>query len=200
MSDPHSGVVEALRAALAAVDAAGVPAELREVAFGKAFDAAYGAPAPVRRREVPSRPQGERDGEPGSPPSADWVSQLSAKMAVDPPIVERAYDFDSEGLHLTVSGRTLGSEGAMKAMEWVARLVIAGRQAAGLEEWTDANTVREVCHERGAWSEGNFGKIWREIDGDGFRLRGSMRSREAKANARGFEETGALVRRLVAET
>jgi hypothetical protein len=198
MSDTDS-LTERLRAAVQAVEAAGVPDDLREVAFSRALDSLLGVASPPAA-PPPSGTSGASSASAGATgASADGpLAKLAETLGIDSATAEKVYDIDEDGLHLVLSPTKLG--GVTTAMERIARLVVAGRQAAGLDEgWTSIDVVRAVCENRGKYSAGNFSTYVKKLDGAGFRIKGAGASREFKANAQGFEETGTLVKQLAGQ-
>jgi hypothetical protein len=196
--DGTSGLSNSLRAALAALDEAGVPDELREIAFGRALDATLGGfqgSVPSGRLEQPGAGGAGIE----SPRGDGSLSGLAQRLGIELAAAEAIYDVDEEGLHLVIAPSKLDTS-VTAAMEQIARLVVAGRQAVGVDdEWTPIGVVRAACENRGRYSRGNFSTYVSKLDGDGFRIRGTGTSREFKANAAGFESTGHLATRLVAQ-
>lgn len=106
------------------------------------------------------------------------------------------FDVDDDGVHLTLPRSAL-NEKKRFAMQEVARLVMAGRQAIELEEFTPSKVIRDACDGRGVLDAGNFAAALSALDGHGMRLRGSGASREGKLNAAGFEAAGADIERIL---
>lgn len=188
-----------LRLAVEAVIEAEVPDDLRQIAFERALDYTLGSARPpaVTASEAPTLASGSssashrRSGTPS-------LGVLAQKLGISEDEAEQIYDLDGDGLHLTVQPSRLDSK-VTAAMSQIARLVVAGRQAAGVDEdWTSVQDVRAACENRGRYSQGNFSTYVKSLDGDGFRVRGEGTQRAFKANARGFEQTGALIRELLA--
>jgi hypothetical protein len=127
------------------------------------------------------------------------MATLSAKLGVDIATAERVFDIDEDGLHVVLAPSKLHGTTSV-AIQQLARLVVAGRQAAGLDDdWTATSAIRSVCEDRGKHDSANFATHVKKLDGDGFRLKGAGRSRELKANAAGFEATGLLVKQLAGQ-
>jgi hypothetical protein len=202
MTDIESLTVR-LRAAVQAVEAAGVPDDLREIAFARALDATLGPATPYVAPAVASAHPADGPSptsQPHAPTTADRpLATLARKLGIEEATAARVYDLDDDGLHL-VAGPARFDSRVTAAMEQIARLVVAGRQAAGLdEEWTSADQIRVACEDRGRYSDSNFATYVKRLDGDGFRIRGNGRNREFKANAIGFEHTGELVAQLAGQ-
>jgi hypothetical protein len=80
-------------------------------------------------------------------------------------------------------------------MKAIALLVAAGRQAAGMEEWTQATAIREVCRNFGVLDVANFATEVASL-GDVFLVRGKGQSREFKVTRHGYEEAGRMALRI----
>lgn len=187
-----------LRLAVEAVIEADVPDDLRQIAFERALDYTLGsAPTPaVSGTETPTLAPGS-SGTSHRSSGGSSLGILAEKLGISEVEAEEIYDLDGDGLHLTVQPSRLDPK-VTAAMNQIARLVVAGRQAAGLDdEWTSAEEVRVACEGRGRYSRSNFSTYVKKLDGDGFRVRGDGSERTLKANARGFEETGALIRAIL---
>ncbi|HST69934.1 MAG TPA: hypothetical protein VLI94_09785 [Solirubrobacterales bacterium] len=189
MAEPSSKVVADLEAAVAAVKAAKVPKDLRVAAFNAAF---YGG------QVLRSEPEGSK-----TPPSpepkppvdlSDEIGKIAAKLELDPDGVGLVYDVDEDGVHLTVKRDSLSDTNKFAQQE-VTYLLVAGRQALGLEEWTSTKTVLATAHDRGV-HDTNVSKAISALDGDGLRFRGPKAKREMKMNAVGFSKAAEIVKRI----
>jgi hypothetical protein len=188
-------VTDALRSAHEAVDAAGVPQELRVAAFEKAATALL---SPVGPPGPGTEPRGM--GAPGTGADSDSaVGRAARKLQVEEVQLSRVLDFDEDGVHVLLQ-RSRFSSKKSEAIQQVALLVVAGRQAGGLdpEGWTHQGQVRDATEALGVDDRKNFALHLKRLDG--VRTRGSGRTGELKMNAVGFEAAGELLRRLAAET
>jgi hypothetical protein len=183
-------LVDLLRKAAEAVERADVPQDLRGIAYSRALDR-LGAAAPAGRNGSPAR-----NGVAAAPDAVcREIERIARWMGVDAERVARVVEVDGDGLHLTVPRSALAPV-KLVAMQEVARLVSAGRQAAGLDdEYTQLATIRDACDSRGVLDR-NFSSAMQRLDGDGMRFRGPSRGREVKVDPAGYEAAGALVRRL----
>lgn len=184
-----ANLVRRLREAAAAVDSAELPADLRSPGFVLAFSA--GSPVRKDPARTPTSPNGDA-------PSSEPDKTLAQALGVQENGLDRIYDFVSEALDLIVPPRVL-AQSRRAAMAEVALLVVAGRQGLGLEEWTKVEEVRRACEGRGVLDPTNFGKVISALDGHGVRVRGRGAGRELSINAAGFQRTGELIERLLAE-
>jgi hypothetical protein len=181
--------VAALEAAVAAVKEAKVPKDLRVAAFNAAFYGSNSVPA-----ENPKAPARAPAQSPSVEDESDRIGMIAQKLEVDSAPVSLVYDVDEDGVHLTVKRDSLSSTNKVAQQE-VTYLLVAARQAIGLEEWTSTKTVLEATHDRGV-HDTNVSKAITALDGDGFRFRGPKSKREMKINAVGFSKAAAIVKRL----
>jgi hypothetical protein len=185
-------LVDLLRKAADAVDQADVPQDLRGIAYSRALDRlGVDAPPELNGSTASNGAAGPLNGA----SVCEEVERIARKLGVDPDRVARVVDVDDDGVHLTVPRSALPPV-KLEAMQQIARLVSAARQAAGLDgEYTPLATIRDACDNRGVLDR-NFSSAMQRLDGDGMRFRGPSRSREVKVNAAGYEAAGAIVRRL----
>lgn len=195
MTTSNDALVRALRQATAALDEAEVPEDLRSIAFDKAFDHLTGSGAiPASGGATASKQPSVSDNK--ALGGQDPIERIAGKLNVDPDLASRVYEVDDDGVHLTLPRSALNEKKRL-AMQEVARLVMAGRQAIELEEFTPSKVIREACDSRGVLDAGNFAAALSALDGHGMRLRGSGASREAKLNAAGYEAAGAVISRIL---
>ncbi len=181
--------VEALKAALAVLDEADVPEDLREVAFNRLLDQYLGAPRPQGGggdTRIPVPPISTNQG--------SAIGKIATKLDIDQAVIEQVFDEDEDGVHLNISRFRLDNQKKTAAQE-VARLVAAGRQASEQEEWTSLAVIGEVADSLDV-KDSNFSKHMTAMKGDGLRIRGTGGQREAKVNAVGFEAASSIVRRV----
>jgi len=197
MSDPSS-LTDSLRAAVLAVEAAEVPDDLREIAFSRALDATLGhIPTTPPDATVATHATPLRDADPSI--SSDSPLRLIAKkMGISATVAETLY-YVEEGKLTLVLAPSKFQQSLSHATVEIGRLVIAGRQAAGFEDWTPVSAVREACQDRGKFNRSNFAAYLGKLDGSGFIVRGSGQGRMFKANAAGFEQAGELATQLTAQ-
>lgn len=186
MVEPSEKTVAALEAAVAAVKAAKVPKDLRVAAFNAAFyGSEVGASNTPESPRTPKSPSGTQSQSAGT---------IATKLGVDGDLVDQVFDLDEDGVHLTIQRGRLSDQKKVAQQE-IARLLVAGRQAAGIEEWTAIGLVTQAVHDRGV-HDANFSRNVGALDGDGIRFRGSKTKRELKMNQVGFEKAAEVVRRI----
>jgi len=190
MPEPSKKVVAAIEEAVAAVKAAKVPKDLRVAAFNAAYygsgttplaDRTDASKSPAAKRSLPNSESGD-------------VAKIAAKLELDEASVGLVDDVDEDGVHLTVKRDNLSPTNKFAQQE-VTYLLVAGRQALGLEEWTLTKTVLATAHDRGV-HDTNVSKAISTLDGDGLRFRGPKTKREMKMNAVGFSKAAEIVKRI----
>src|SRR3977135_188361 len=93
-------IKDILNEALKAVNEAGIPAELREIAFGKAIDLVASTATPLQNRGDPeTRLQLQ-----GQPPSGGSgpMQRIAIKLKLNSEVVSHIYYIDPEGKNLEV--------------------------------------------------------------------------------------------------
>ena len=83
-----------------------------------------------------------------------------------------------------------------EATSEVAYLVAAARQAAGLDERTASNTIKEMCDHLGVLSAGNFAATIDSLKGQGLTVTGTGSKKQLKLNGAGFEKAAEIVTRI----
>jgi hypothetical protein len=197
-------LTQAFKDALAAMEAAQVPDDLRETAFVRALDHLLGgatvAPPAGYVEARDESPVGRvADGGTAAVGGDDAIGRIARRLHVDRAVAGRVFDVDDEGVHLLVP-RSRFDAAAKTATQEVATLIVASRQAAGIdEEWTTVSEIKRHAEQKGVLDPGNFSRAIQPLDGNGMRIRGNPRSREIKMNDAGFEAAGQLVLRVAAE-
>jgi hypothetical protein len=197
MSGRVDSLTQALRDASSAVDEAGIPKDLREIAFARALDYALlpSQPPPEPRPKADGPPDHQhQDGDADAPSLENLVKKLDVPLSQ----VQRIYEIDDEGVHLLMSTSDLPAK-KQDAMAEIAYLIIAGRQATGLDEFTSPKVVKEAADNRGVLDSSNFWKAVGKIDGKGIRIRGTNANRDFKINQAGYEKAAAIVKRIADE-
>lgn len=194
MTSPREVLIEALKD----VEEAGVPEDLREVAFSKSFDLRAGALAPLPAHEgVNNQPSALHPPAEAVTPG-DPLSEIAAKIQVELSTVSEVFSLNGGDLELIVPPGKLADRSATATKE-IALLIAGGRQAAKLEEWTNWDEFRTVCQEFKKLDSPNFAKTIREMD-DVFNFRKeSERKNQARVARPGWERFAAEIRRLGGE-
>ena len=184
-------ISDQLQAAATDVERADLPKDLQPSAFVLAFWA----------RNLSSTIAG-RDTPVGGPtiidpdqPSSDRPALVAQRLSLDAAQVETIFDFTADEIDLIVSPRLLDTTNVGAALE-IAYLLAAARQACG-EQWTDGGMIRDAVQERGRY-DGNFNRVFTQIDGNGASVKKDGRDRRIKLNAVGFERATEIAKRLAA--
>jgi hypothetical protein len=193
MTDPDA-VTAVLREAAEVVEAAGLPADLRSVAFGKVVDllAEVTQPQPAA---APGSGPAVRASRAGSVRrSGDKLESIATAFGVDRELVDDTFHLDGDEIRLSITSGQLDSHMG-RAAQQIAVLVAAARQAAGDdEEWTDTATIRAVANDFDKLNR-HFAEQLDELR-DVFSFAGNGRGRRVKVKRTGYERAGELVRRL----
>lgn len=191
MADP---VVDALKAAVAAVEEAGVPEDLREPAF-RAVLASKGLTTGTK--EAPGLTnEGQGPGEGSAHDGAsDELVRIGKKLKLPAELVGRIFEVEDQAVHLLVSRSDLDDK-VITAQQEITLLVLAARQAAGVDaEMTAVEDVRAVLSDFGVLDR-NFSSNIASLKGGQVRFSGSAQKRQFKVNQPGYEAAADIVKRL----
>jgi hypothetical protein len=179
----HDEVVSLLQRAEQIVDEAGLADDLRGAAFVIACRRLAGDPPDG----------GASSATDASPSDGSAGGSIASRLDVDAGLLARLVDIDGDGVHLVIPRKALAT-GKRPAMRQLTLLVVALRQAAGTEEWTETATVRDTCQEYGVYDQPNFSTELRRVPG--IRLDGPAKDRRLRATVTTFEAAGDLIREL----
>jgi hypothetical protein len=193
MTDRTRKIEDVLREAAAAVAAAELPEELRSVAFGKAVDMLVAAPAPGH--ETDNKRYGRQD-QPSR--SDDPLQQIATKLETDIDVIDEIFDHEAGEPKLIISRSKLDSS-KKAATKQITLLVVAARQASGVDQWTESKVIREVATDYGKFDRANFAAAVSELE-DELSFSGTRRARKVKMRRDGFKRTAALIRQLHGKT
>lgn len=130
-------------------------------------------------------------------PSGDGqglLSKIATRLKLDEEKVREAYSVADGELRIGVVASRLAATKAEGTKE-LALIVAAGRQGAGLEEWTSQEVIRDTCKYYGKYDEANFASHLKALDAD-FQSHGSGKKREFQLRAPAWEKARLLVERL----
>lgn len=176
-----------LKEAMAALDEAAVPPELRAAAM-PAVIAHLGGTTTVSARPQ-SAPHLPKD--PGS--GDDPLDRIASGLGLDRETVSAVYHAADAGLEI-VAPTSKFSPRKSAAMREITLLVVAGRQLGGYDEgFTRLEHARSACEEHKRLDGPNFAK---SMSDEELTFRGSGRAREAKLSRPGREAAKALIQRL----
>jgi hypothetical protein len=185
-------VSDLLAKAAAAVDAANLPDDLRAPAYTAALgllaDGVAPAGAGAGRRPVP----------PASGSSAGGVlDRVAAGMGIDPDQIRNLYE-EADGVPvLNVKSSKLPKSKSAGAHD-VALLVMAARQLGGVDEYTEADVLRDEAKRYAKFDQGNFGKHMAALD-NFILTSGSRSTAKRKLTRPGIEAAAELARAYLAE-
>lgn len=196
-------VKDTLTAALKAVTDANIPEELREVAFAKAVDLLAGTVSPASSRSqatngAPAPQTGRQEVEPPKVDSGSALDRIASKLDVGRDRVDEVFAESDGTIDIIVSARKLASS-KQEGTRQIALLLAAGRQAAGVEEWTGADVIRAKCEDFRKLDSPNFGKALGGMQ-DEFSLQGPAKKRKVKVSRQGWLAAGDLVKSLTGGT
>lgn len=189
-----------LEQAMAAVDAAVIPDELRAVAFSKAVDVIIahrraGSPAGMQVGSAsPSANASPRHRMPATP---DTIGAVAERLRLDREIVVQVFDETDGKIDIIVPPRKLAT-GKAPATKQLALLVAAARQAAEIDEWTDADEIRRIAEEFKKYDQSNFAATLKQMD-DVFHIKQSGRSIKVRLSRPGWDRAAELVTKLTGE-
>jgi hypothetical protein len=193
VGDASPDIVEALKRAVAAVEAAGVPDDLREAAFKAAL-----GDVPVAATQQSSASSSAGPPSAGNQAAKGSSAALAQSLKIDIEAVDQIYDVDEDGVHLVIQRSRL-DETKKKAQQEIAYLALAARRVILSEEWTPIGVIADLAQEMGV-HDSNFSKGIAAIGGDGVRIKGDKSRRELKINQVGLERASAIIARITEST
>jgi hypothetical protein len=139
-------VTDLLADAVAAVEAANVPEGLREAAFTGALQLLAGEQLAVARSGAVEPPSAEQIAPRSDPVGAgsSVLDRVAAGLELDSSKVVRLFDEKDGAPELIVKAKDLPTAKSDAARD-IALLVMAARQLGGIEEYTEANVLRDAC-------------------------------------------------------
>jgi hypothetical protein len=172
---------------LQCLESTGVPDDLREVAFGRVFDALASSARPTLNLGAASEIPVATD---------DALGCIAAKLDVSHESVDRVFFRDGDRLDLVV-GPSRIETAKSRATEQIALLIAAGRQAGGIDEdgWTSVDPIREVCENFKRYDPSNFATTIKDM-GDLLTVRGTGRDRKVRMTAPAWRRAAELVSNL----
>jgi len=187
----NTTVVDMLKEARESVEAAELPTDLRAIGFWAAIQLrADRYPTDSTDPTDPSRARGGQA--PVRAADADVLDKMAIYLGVPREAVEAVYYLDGEGPPGIGLGRSRLAKRTAEAARQLALLVAAARQFDGVEQFTAASVIRDVCQEYGVFDTGNFAKSLVAMD-DVFQFQGSGAGRRVRLIRPGREQAGRLV-------
>jgi hypothetical protein len=182
----------ALKQAAAIVEGADLPSDLRATAFAKAIDSLMGTSA------VPSGLAGSSAGREKGPRAGGEMRAIADKIGLAEDVVSEVYDVKDGTLDVILPYSRI-AKGAAPGARQLAVLVVAGRQAAGIDGdgWTAVAEIRAICKEFNRYDSANFASTVLEM-GEWFSISGSGSVRRVKLTRAGWEHSTQLLDELTA--
>lgn len=154
------------------------------------FTATAGAPraggsSPLATKAVSTQPVA----------SGDVLGRIAQALQVEREALDMVYAVEDGEPTLVVSAKKIASNKSAAARQ-LAQLVAAARQAAGIEEWTSATTIRAVVSDYGRLDSNNFASSIQAMDNIAV-LKGKGLQREIKITRPGLESTADFIRSIV---
>jgi hypothetical protein len=183
-------IVKRISDAVAAVEEASVPEDLRASAFNAAFwgDAVDAAKLVTPRSAATAKPSvgGDWDANP-----ADGYAQIAERLGVTEEQAQFAFELIDGDVRLRIPPSLFNSTRKDAEIE-IIYLLAAARQAAGIESATSARLLKGACDDRDK-EDTNFGKILTGLHGQGLTIGGPSQTRTVTLNAGGFERAGKIL-------
>jgi hypothetical protein len=193
MTRPDADLRDLLKLAADVVEQADLPSDLRVTAFERALRwLDVGTADTPRLATSGDRPSSTDE----RPNGSGKLHGIARRLQLESDRVAEIYEEENDEVRLILK-RAMLPEATKKAasMRDVALLVVVGRQASGLEEFTAYDSIREECRELKVYDPPNFASEVAKIE---FRTRGGRNSKEAKANRHHYDEAADLIRRMTA--
>jgi hypothetical protein len=186
-------VVEALTLARRSVEEADLPPQWQDLAFREVLRSLL---AGVQTEEP--RPFAATQSDTSRPhsggPTSPRMAQVAVRLGVSEPLLADVFSIEDDALTLHVSSGRISATKS-KATREIALLVVAARQASGIDEsWTAVNHVRDTLAQYSRYDTSNFAKYLRETD-DVFNLRGKP-VQHLRLTRPGWEAAAALAQSL----
>jgi hypothetical protein len=197
MDSPRDILIETLRD----VEDGDVPEDLRGIAFEKVFELRAGT---LRSGESASAGGVAGVGTPVSAARAeldaggDPVARIAQRLGLGAETVGEVFDVHEGEVELIIPAGKLPNRPATGTKQ-IALLVAGGRQAAGTEDWTSIDVIRQACSYFRRLDSPNFAKTIKEMD-DVLNFRNpSPRKIQVRLARPGWEQLADDVRRLGGE-
>jgi hypothetical protein len=154
-------VSDLLKRTWGAVESAGVPEHLHQTAFEAALSLLTGESRLPGDTDVTGQVQsnGHKPTDGGS-----LLGKTAAALRVGLPELERVFEVTEDGIpELNLESRRLPNSTSEAAQE-IALLVMAARQLGGIEQNTEAETIRMACRAYGKFDSNNFAAHMKALD------------------------------------
>jgi hypothetical protein len=159
-------VSDILASAVAAVDRANVPTDLRAAAFTAALRLLADEEPAAAGRDVPALRRPTNQPPPGGAPttsSSSLLETVAAGLELDPSKIGKLFAEKDGEPELILKTRELPTAKSEAAQE-LSLVVMAARQLGGVEEYTEAEVLRSVCRRYGKFDSANFATHMKKLD------------------------------------
>jgi hypothetical protein len=188
---------EVLKAALQAVNDAGVPSDLREIAFTRAVDMFRGETAKTPGSGADGMQSGNAGGG-GSATDSNRLKKVADALGVPYERIEMLFVEHEDGLQVAADPGALGASTKERA-KGVALLVAAGRQLGGWDEGPTSDlVVRAEVDRLGVYDGTNYAKHVKDLSA-WFNVNGVGKSATYKLKFPGREHLKKVAKDLVGE-
>ena len=174
-----------LRAAAEAVERAGIPDDLRVMAFSKAVDAMTDAGGRESARGGEGPGASARD-------EGSLLAVIAKELGLTLDEISEIFRIDEGEVVLEFPGSYL-PDSLKHAQQNIALLLSVGRQVSGSEEVTEFAAIRQACDTYGV-KDGNFSTNMKAMDGVLSRRQGGKAAKVRKA---GFTQATQLIREFL---
>lgn len=182
---------DVLAQAVKTVEDAGVPDDLRVVAFEKAIDLIAGTdPLAIRRQDMAAA---SGDSAQGPSSSSSVMEAIANRLKLDPSIVREVFDVE-EGVPILIVQSSKLATAKRAATKEIALLMVAARQAAGIDDYTMLADIRPMA-EHFAKYDSNFSASINQMD-DALSFKGKDKNRAVRLRQQGWEQATTLVSQL----
>lgn len=185
-----------LKAALQAVTDAGIPSDLREIAFTRAVDMLRG-----ETHEAPGSGGGtplDNSGGGGSATNSDRLKKVADALGVPYERIEMLFVEHDDGLQVAADPGALGSNTKERA-KGVALLLAAGRQLGGWDEGPTSDAhIRAEVDRLGVYDNTNYARHMKDVS-SWLNVNGSGKSATYKLKFPGREHLKKVAKDLVGE-
>ncbi len=190
----EKAIADVLTRAVAVVDAADVPNDLREAAYTAAVQLlASGQPDTAAPRGVQPPSSAGAAGADG-----DLIGRIASGLGLDRRPAGNLLAEKDGAPELIIKASKLPQTKAAAAHD-IALLVMASRQLGGVDDYTDPEVLRDAVKRYGKFDQGNFGKHMKALD-NYIITSGKGKAAKRKLTQPGLEAASDLARAYLEES
>jgi hypothetical protein len=188
--EAQMNIQDTFRRAMEILEELEIEKDLRPAAFTMAVEALRTGQSPVQPMEKPAG--ASASGEAGDASSIETVAR---RLSLSRGQIEETYHFGEKGFELVAPGSKLAKSKSAGTKE-IALVVAAGRQAAGIDDWTNMDDIREWSDHFRKLDAPNFAKAVADMS-DVFRVAGKGSKRQVKLREPGWAKAKEVIERLL---